>query len=147
MCWGFVSRTLGDFGRKKPFRKREIKRTFIKEKVVGINDLIMREGIKEARQMSLQELLQERFGQLPEWVNRKLEDASVQDLQTWLPRVLKAQNLEDVINKAREIKISEPDSQASAEDSEDLAIMEQRKNEPTIPHEKVLEELKKGFES
>ena len=45
---------------------------------------------------TLHTLLQEKFGDLPEWVNQRLQQADTAVLQHWVVRFVHAQSLHDV---------------------------------------------------
>lgn len=57
-------------------------------------------GIEKGRQEGevfvLTRLLTRRFGSLPGWVTERLAQASQEDLEQWVERVLDAQRLEDI---------------------------------------------------
>jgi predicted transposase YdaD len=61
-----------------------------------------RVGLQEGRQQGLQEgeltlllrLLRKRFGELPEWVRARLEQASIEQLEHWGEQLLQADSLE-----------------------------------------------------
>ncbi|NLZ10600.1 MAG: hypothetical protein GX086_04610 [Alcaligenaceae bacterium] len=40
--------------------------------------------------------LQQKFGDLPEWVNQRLQHADITVLQHWVVRIIHAQSLHDV---------------------------------------------------
>jgi len=44
----------------------------------------------------LKRLLFRRFGELPEWVDSRLEHATQEELESWSDRILDAQRLKDV---------------------------------------------------
>lgn len=53
-----------------------------------------RKGWQEGRACALQEVLAARFGELPPWVQRRLEEASPQQLEDWSQRLLDSDGLE-----------------------------------------------------
>ena len=53
-------------------------------------------GRQEGERRLLQRLLTRRFGDLPEWVTPRLEQAGVEELEAWTDRVLDAGALEEV---------------------------------------------------
>lgn len=55
-----------------------------------------KEGHKEGEGAALLRLLERRFGALPEAVTRRVADASTDEIEGWLDRVLDASSLEDV---------------------------------------------------
>jgi heme oxygenase len=57
------------------------------------------EGMSEGGIRLLQRQLTRRFGPLPGWVQQRLQHAALDELETWLDRVLDAQRLEDVFEK------------------------------------------------
>lgn len=56
----------------------------------------IRKGIQQGLQQGLLTLLQQRFGPLPAETVPRLQQASAQELQHWLQRILKAKTLQDV---------------------------------------------------
>lgn len=46
----------------------------------------------------LTQLLTQRFGELPEWVNRKLTDASSEQIESWSSQLFTAESLEQVFD-------------------------------------------------
>ena len=54
------------------------------------------QGEQHGKAMMLHRLLEKRFGSLPLWVNSRLEQASVQQLEQWSLRLFDAASLEDV---------------------------------------------------
>ena len=59
-----------------------------------------RQARREAGASMLKRLLRRRFGDLPEWIGQRLEQASPRELETWAERVLDAERLEDVFSPA-----------------------------------------------
>ena len=53
-------------------------------------------GIKKGEYKIVLSLLTARFGELPEWAEKKLEQAAAKDLENWGIRLLSANNIEDV---------------------------------------------------
>ncbi len=53
-------------------------------------------GEQRARTTMLQRLLEKRFGELPVWVNHRLEHATVQELELWSLQLFDATCLEDI---------------------------------------------------
>jgi len=58
----------------------------------------VQQGIQQGEVKLLKRLLKLRFGQLPEWVEKRLLQASEEELQTWADKMLKAQQLDDVFD-------------------------------------------------
>jgi hypothetical protein len=56
----------------------------------------LQQGIQQEADLLLRRLLARRFGALPAWVDKRLTDASREQLEHWVERVLDAQRLEDV---------------------------------------------------
>ena len=56
----------------------------------------LQQGLQQEASLLLKKLLNRRFGELPAWVEGRLADASRQELEYWVERVLDAQRLEDV---------------------------------------------------
>ncbi len=54
------------------------------------------QGEQHGKAMMLHRLLEKRFGNLPSWVNSRLEQASVQQLEQWSLQLFDAASLEDV---------------------------------------------------
>ena len=54
------------------------------------------EGLQQGSIWLLKKLLNRRFGELPEWVETRLVDASREDLDRWAERLLEARRLEEV---------------------------------------------------
>ncbi len=55
-------------------------------------------GFQQGEAWLLKRQLKRRFGDLPEWVDKRLERASREELETWAERVLDAKRLEDVFD-------------------------------------------------
>ena len=58
-------------------------------------------GELRGQQRLLRQLLEDRFGELPAWAEKKLEAANTAAMEEWTLRVLEAERLEDVIPKPR----------------------------------------------
>ncbi len=58
------------------------------------------QGVKQGEASLLKRLLQRRFEDLPAGIDRRLEQASRQELQDWADRMLEAEHLEDVFSSA-----------------------------------------------
>ncbi len=58
------------------------------------------EGRKEGEASLLRRQLKRRFADLPGWIDKRLEQASQQELESWTDRVLEAKRLEDVFSPA-----------------------------------------------
>jgi predicted transposase YdaD len=56
-----------------------------------------KEGHKEGERAALLRLLERRFGALPEAVTARVADASTNEIESWLDRVLDASSLDDVL--------------------------------------------------
>jgi hypothetical protein len=56
----------------------------------------IKEGRKESQQETLTKLLGLKFGELPDWVHRRLRAASDLDIERWVERVIVAGTLDDV---------------------------------------------------
>ena len=54
------------------------------------------EGRLEGERLFLSKLLSKRFGPLPDWLTAKIEEASMQQLDSWGERILEAQTLSQV---------------------------------------------------
>ena len=54
------------------------------------------EGRQEGERLLLERLLTRRFGPLPEWTSRKLEEATLAQLEKWGDAILDAPSLEAV---------------------------------------------------
>jgi flagellar biosynthesis/type III secretory pathway protein FliH len=57
-----------------------------------------KQGMQQGGASLLKRLLLNRFDQLPQWIDQRLENASRQELEGWADRVLDAQRLEDVFS-------------------------------------------------
>ena len=57
----------------------------------------LREGMQLAGRSVLLALLNEKFGKLPKWVPRMLEDATAEELQVWATRVLHSGSVEEAL--------------------------------------------------
>ena len=55
------------------------------------------EGRQEGRQGLLQDLLTEKFGNLPAWAAQRLDGASAEELHVWAKRILHSTTLEDTL--------------------------------------------------
>lgn len=58
----------------------------------------LKEGRKEGETSILRRQLTLRFGPLPDWVDRRLSEASVETLELWGERILDAVSLEEVFD-------------------------------------------------
>jgi len=56
----------------------------------------LQQGRREGEATVVRRLLTRRFGPLPAWVEARLAQASLQDLEQWADRILEAQQLEAV---------------------------------------------------
>jgi hypothetical protein len=56
----------------------------------------LKEGRLEGESVILKRLLQRRFGDLPEWVVTRMSQATINEIETWVDRVLDAPTLDDV---------------------------------------------------
>ncbi len=54
------------------------------------------EGFREGQVLALRGYLRRRFERLPDGIDRRLEQASQQELDSWVDHALDAQRLEDV---------------------------------------------------
>ena len=55
----------------------------------------LRQGLQQEASVLLKKLLNRRFGDLPAWVEERLANASREELEYWVERVLEAQRLEE----------------------------------------------------
>ena len=89
---GLNRRLMQDLERVEATKKMQYVTTFER---FGIE-----KGLEQGRQQGkvalLKRLLGRRFGELPEWVDRRLEAASSDELDVWSDHVLEAERLEDV---------------------------------------------------
>jgi hypothetical protein len=56
----------------------------------------MQQGVVQGEQLLLSRQLRKRFGELPEWAEQMLKEASGRMLEIWSERILTAASLEDV---------------------------------------------------
>ncbi len=78
-------------------------------KAEGVEEGI-RQGIQQGRQdgrvegkvQILLRLLNQRFGPSPDWVKRKIESASEQELELWTDALLSAESLDEVLISGKE---------------------------------------------
>jgi hypothetical protein len=56
----------------------------------------LQQGLQQEASLLLRKLLTRRFGELPAWVEERLESGSREELEHWVERVLDAQRLEEV---------------------------------------------------
>lgn len=56
----------------------------------------LQKGLQQGEQILLQRMLTRRFGQLPDWVNNRLNQANAQQLEQWADDLLDAKNLEAI---------------------------------------------------
>ena len=56
----------------------------------------LQQGLQQEASLLLSKLLTRRFGELPAWVEERLESGSREELEHWVERVLDAQRLEEV---------------------------------------------------
>ena len=56
----------------------------------------LRQGLQQEASVLLKKLLNRRFGDLPAWVEERLANASREELEYWVERVLEARRLEEV---------------------------------------------------
>ena len=57
------------------------------------------EGRQEGEQILLHRMLTRRFGELPDWVQQRLQEASAGQLEQWADRLLDASTLNDLFNE------------------------------------------------
>ncbi len=58
----------------------------------------MEQGIRQGKAALLKRQLRRRSGELPKWVDERLERGSLEELEIWAERVLDAKRLEDVFD-------------------------------------------------
>ncbi len=58
----------------------------------------LKQGVRQGKAALLKRQLKGRFGDLPGWVDERLEKASLEELEIWAERVLFAKRLEDVFD-------------------------------------------------
>ncbi len=63
------------------------------------------EGEKRGRMQVLQLLLKEKFGELPDWAEKKIEAANTAAIKRWTLRLIDAKHLEDVFPKPRAARL------------------------------------------
>ena len=56
----------------------------------------LKEGVKQGELTALERQLTRRFGPLPEAIQLRLRSATTEQLESWLDRILEANNIEDV---------------------------------------------------
>ena len=76
--------------------RREGRKEGVKEGVKEGRKEGLTKGRKEGEAMALLRLLEQRFGALPETVTARVTRASMQDIERWLDRVLRAASLDDI---------------------------------------------------
>ena len=64
--------------------------------ITSIERMGIEKGIQQGEAFVLTNLLTRRFGPLPGWATERLAQASREELEQWVARVLEAQSLEDV---------------------------------------------------
>ncbi|MBY4946184.1 Rpn family recombination-promoting nuclease/putative transposase [Cupriavidus respiraculi] len=57
----------------------------------------LKEGLKEGKATALRQLLSQRFGRLAPELEARIDGASVQQIDVWLGRVLRAETLHDIV--------------------------------------------------
>ncbi|EXJ09133.1 hypothetical protein [Nitrincola nitratireducens] len=57
------------------------------------------EGRQETLRATAKSLIEIKFGELPEWVTRQLQEASANQLDTWIKNILTAESLESLLGK------------------------------------------------
>jgi len=78
--------------------------------VTSVERIGIKKGIQQGLQQGLQQgeirilrrQLTRRFGELPAWVETRLQDASPEQLETWAERLLMARRLEEVFESDTE---------------------------------------------
>jgi hypothetical protein len=60
-----------------------------------------REGLREGATHIVQRQLQRRFGDLPDWVTSRLQDASSEQLDQWAERLLEVDSLEGLFESEK----------------------------------------------
>ena len=71
------------------------KNVFLKE----LRDSALAQGKAEGMGFLLQSLLESKFGPLPKWAVNRVQNAAAAHVETWAPKVLKSDTLEEVIGK------------------------------------------------
>jgi hypothetical protein len=72
--------------------------------VTSVERIAKQEGLEESRQEGIQQgfakmlttLLAQRFGQLPDWVSKKLSAATPEALENWGRKVLEVRSLDEL---------------------------------------------------
>jgi hypothetical protein len=70
----------------------------LRDRYAEMQQQAMNQGRAEGLRDTLREQLTERFGALPEDIDRRIADAQIPELQQWLKRVLRAPTLTDVLH-------------------------------------------------
>ncbi len=69
-----------------------------KEEIMGFVEQVRKEGRQEGKQEVLRQLMNRRFGSVPEWAESRLKQAELKELEIWTDRILDAGRLEDVLD-------------------------------------------------
>jgi len=56
----------------------------------------IKKGLQQGESRLLRRLLTQRFGELPAWAEARLQEAALEQLETWSERVLEAGSLEEI---------------------------------------------------
>jgi len=67
--------------------------------MAGFAERFRNEGMQQGEVQALKKLVQLKFGQLPDWAEEQINTASLEQLETWIERILTAENLEDLLNQ------------------------------------------------
>ncbi len=59
------------------------------------------EGLRQGKEQSLLRMLQKRFGELPDWVQPRIQKSRLEELDTWLEGVLDARSIDGLIGQER----------------------------------------------
>ena len=97
VCLEYLMRGSGDIDLQR-FRVtiEQLEIGEIKDDVMSLADQLIQEGRQKGEAALLERQLALRFGELPQWARRRLENASVGELERWGERVLDAPALEAV---------------------------------------------------
>lgn len=66
--------------------------------VTSVERIGIKKGLRQGESRLLRRLLIQRFGELPDWAEARLQEAALEQLETWSDRVLEAGTLEEVFD-------------------------------------------------
>lgn len=96
---GFVQRVFDIQEEKQMTYINTIERVQLRQAAEEGRQEGVQEGVQIGRQEALQNLLQIKFGELPEWAQQRITGATPEQLQSWMASIFSADSLESMLGQ------------------------------------------------